>query len=84
MITAYHDLTNLKGVSSMKVSRDLHVGQATAWFMLQRIREAFMSDEPPIEFTWGGEYQVDEANFGGRERNRRNNNTFPTDRAEPT
>ena len=37
----YMCLTNLKGVSSMKLHRDLGVSQPTAWFMLHRIREAW-------------------------------------------
>ena len=37
----YLEMTSLKGVSSMKLSRDLAVTQKTAWFMLHRIREAF-------------------------------------------
>ncbi|MCY4371437.1 MAG: transposase [bacterium] len=34
----YLELTSLKGVSSMRLHRDLGVRQATAWFMLHRIR----------------------------------------------
>ena len=34
----YLHLTSLKGVSSMKLHRDIGVTQKTAWFMLQRIR----------------------------------------------
>lgn len=37
----YLELTNLKGVSAMKLHRDLDVSYPTAWFMLHRIREAF-------------------------------------------
>lgn len=37
----YLHMTSLKGVSSMKLHRDLGITQKTAWFMLQRIREAF-------------------------------------------
>ena len=39
-IAIYLEMTNLKGVSSMKLHRDLKVTQKTAWFMQQRIREA--------------------------------------------
>ena len=35
----YLYITNLKGVSSMKLHRDLKVTQKTAWFMLHRLRE---------------------------------------------
>ena len=40
----YICVTHLKGVSSMKLHRDLKVTQKTAWFMLHRLRE-----------TWGAE-----------------------------
>ena len=40
-IAIYLVCTNLKSVSSMKLHRDLKVTQATAWFMLHRIRQAF-------------------------------------------
>ena len=39
-IAVYLVATNLKGVSSMKLHRDLDVSQPTAWFMLHRMREA--------------------------------------------
>ena len=37
----YLYVTNLKGVSSMKLHRDLEITQKTAWFMLHRLREAW-------------------------------------------
>ena len=37
----YLEMTSLKGVSSMKLHRDIGVTQKTAWFMLLRIREAW-------------------------------------------
>ena len=37
----YLHLTSLKGVSSMKLHRDIGVTQSTGWFMLQRIRKAW-------------------------------------------
>ena len=35
-------LTSLESVSSIQLHRDLNVSQKTAWFMLHRIREAWM------------------------------------------
>ena len=63
----YLHLTNLKGVSSMKLHRDIGVSQPTAWFMLQRIRKAFESDDDP---PFDGPVEIDESYFGGRERNK--------------
>ena len=37
----YLHLTSLKGVSSMKLHRDIGVSQKTVWHMLRRIRNAF-------------------------------------------
>ena len=63
----YLDVTSLKSISSMKLSRDIGVRQPTAWFMLHRIREAWINngDGP----TFSGPVEVDESYFGGRRRN---------------
>ena len=63
----YLDTTSLKGISSMKLHRDIGVSQKTAWFMLQRIREAFSAQGPPVEFL--GPVEVDETYIGGRRKN---------------
>lgn len=66
-IAIYLDATSLKGVSSMKLHRDLGVTQKTAWFMLHRIREAW-SHEMRVQFT--GPAEADETYFGGRKKNK--------------
>lgn len=58
--------TSLKGVSSMKLHRDLHVTQKTAWFMLHRLRTAWDEIETE-EFT--GPIEADETYIGGKRKN---------------
>lgn len=65
-IAIYLVVTSIKGVSSMKLHRDLKVTQKTAWFMLHRIREAYASGEA----AFFGEVEADETYFGGKEKNK--------------
>lgn len=65
-IAIYQITTSLKGVSSMKLHRDLNVTQKTAWHLLHRIREAYKLDAPVFE----GPVEVDETYVGGRESNK--------------
>ena len=68
-LAAFLMSTNLKGVSSMKLSRDLGVTQKTAWFMAHRIRLAWESAySEPLNGSMGVE--VDETYIGGLERNK--------------
>ena len=67
-IAIYLELTSLKSVSSMKLHRDIKVRQATAWFMLHRIREAWNTG--PGGFS--GPVEADETYFGGKRKNMSN------------
>ena len=68
-IAIYLHMTSLKGVSSMKLHRDIGVTQKTAWFMLQRIRKAFDNDDEP---PFAGPVETDETFIGGNRKNMSN------------
>ncbi len=63
----YLEMTNLKGVSSMKLHRDLGIVQSNTWHMLHRICEGLL---PEILEVFEGPVEVDEAYIGGLEKNK--------------
>ena len=60
--------TSLKGVSSMKLHRDLGITQKSAYFMAQRLREAW--SDPQMGMN--GPVEIDESYFGGKRGNMSN------------
>ena len=65
-IAIYLLTTNLKGVSSMKLHRDLGITQKSAWHLAHRLRKTFESQS--IKFD--GTVEVDETYVGGLENNK--------------
>ena len=57
--------TTLKGVSSMKLHRDLGIGQKSAWYLAHRIREAWKE----VGDRFAGPVEADEAYIGGKRKN---------------
>lgn len=67
-ITTYLFAVSLKGVSSMRIHRDLGVTQKTAWFMVHRLREAWRQLAGVDQME--GPVEIDETYVGGSETNR--------------
>ena len=64
----YLYLTNLKGISSMRLHRELGVTQKTAWFMMHRLRESWKVAEDLDLLS--GPVEADETYIGGKEWNK--------------
>lgn len=58
--------TNLKGVSSMKLHRDLGITQKSAWHLAHRLRFALAQDGG----LFAGPVEIDETFVGGLEKNK--------------
>ncbi len=66
-MSVYLLTTNLKGVSSLKFSRDLEVTQKTAWFLVPSIRKAF---EEQSDNHLLSQIEMDETYVGGLSKNK--------------
>ena len=66
LLALYLICTNLKGVSSMRLHRELDITQKAAWHLAHRIRKAM---EAGGAFTFDGPVEVDEVYIGGKRKN---------------
>ena len=64
-IAIYLVTTSLKGVSSMKLHRDLEITQKSAWHLAHRLRKAFEAGTP----MFAGPVEADECYVGGKREN---------------
>ncbi len=69
LITMYLVMTARKGKSSLQLSKELGITRKTAWFMLQRIREACKQGT----FQLSKVVEIDETYIGGKEDNKHAN-----------
>ena len=65
-IAFYLYSTNLKGVSSLKLRRDMDITQKSAWYMGHRIRESWNAAAD----KFAGPVEADETYIGGKEGNK--------------
>lgn len=65
-VAIYMMSNSLKGVSSIKLHRELGITQRSAWFLLHRIRTAWEAHAALTE----GPVEADETYIGGRDKNR--------------
>ena len=70
VVAFYLMTTNLKGVSSMRLRRELKVTQKTAWYMIHRIREMLEEHANIAKKGARGPVEVDESYVGGKNKNR--------------
>ena len=68
-IALYMMTTGIKGTSSMKLYREVGIRHATAWFLMQRIREGFIKGH---DLPFPGPVEADETAVGGKRKNMSN------------
>ena len=72
LMAIYMMTTARKGIPSTQMAKELGITQKSAWFLAQRIREAWLTDSATSNGggQLDGEVEVDETFIGGKESNK--------------
>ncbi|MDE0309037.1 MAG: IS1595 family transposase [Acidiferrobacterales bacterium] len=66
MLAVYIATVGVKGTASTKLASDVGTSQTSAWYLGHRLRKAWETEGCPMS----GIFEVDEAYFGGKEKNK--------------
>lgn len=67
LFVIYQMCSSKNGIASREVERDYGLTPRSAWFLVQRIREAMLNDDDPLPFT--GIVESDETWVGPKQKN---------------
>src|ERR1019366_68993 len=73
-------VTSRKGISSLQLGKEIGIRQASAWFLLHRLREACGNDLTMLR----GIVEVDEVYLGGKEQNKHMKDRMYGDKGIPS
>ena len=80
-IAMYLISSHKKGISSHQLAKDINVTQATAWYMLQKIRTLFAQNNCE---AFEGTIECDEVYIGGKEKWKHKSMRTPHTQGRPT